>query len=448
MPQTLDAWYRRCAPLLLLVALLAQPSAARAQSSSGGPSVRLSFAPPELTLSDAITWALENNPELATFRQQRGVAAADAVIARTYPHNPVVTAQPTYVHSPQGQTVTNHAPYQIAVTVPIEIRHQRRFRQEEALAGLSRTEWEILEREMFVSVRVARAFWGALYRAEKLKLLEATSRLNEHGAEQVKRLVEQGKLRGGDLILARAEVDDAQALLHAARTTQAVAQADLLRSMGLVDHTAILLGEMDVSSSLGDVEALTRSALARRPDLQARQSAAAEASARLRLTIADRFGNPVVGPYYQNDQDRLQFIGGQISVPLPVFNTQRGEIQKREAELQIALFSVRQAEIQIRQDVLAATTRLQSATAAVDAYRKKILPNLREGLASMERLFAAGEPGVDVLRLIDLRRRVLRVSDGYLDALWEASQARADLAAAVGDPAVFSGPLPENAPRP
>ena len=49
------------------------------------------------------------------------------------------------------------------------------------------------------------------------------------------------------------------------------------------------------------------------------------------------------------------------------------------------------------------------------------------------RLFAAGEPSVDVLRLIDARKRLLRARDGYLDALWELSQARADLAAAVGD---------------
>ena len=40
---------------------------------------------------------------------------------------------------------------------------------------------------------------------------------------------------------------------------------------------------------------------------------------------------------------------------------------------------------------------------------------------------------IDVLRLIDVRRRLQRARDGYLDALWELNQGRADLAAAVGD---------------
>jgi hypothetical protein len=52
----------------------------------------------------------------------------------------------------------------------------------------------------------------------------------------------------------------------------------------------------------------------------------------------------------------------------------------------------------------------------------------------MQQLFIKGDPGVDVLRVVDLRRKLLKARDGYLDALWEVTQARADVAAAVGDP--------------
>ena len=40
------------------------------------------------------------------------------------------------------------------------------------------------------------------------------------------------------------------------------------------------------------------------------------------------------------------------------------------------------------------------------------------------------------LALSMCRRKLLKMRDGYLDAQWEASQAQADLAAAVGDPAL------------
>jgi hypothetical protein len=40
---------------------------------------------------------------------------------------------------------------------------------------------------------------------------------------------------------------------------------------------------------------------------------------------------------------------------------------------------------------------------------------------------------MDLARVIDIRRRLLRARDMYLDALFEQSQAQVDLAAAVGD---------------
>ena len=67
------------------------------------------------------------------------------------------------------------------------------------------------------------------------------------------------------------------------------------------------------------------------------------------------------------------------------------------------------------------------------------MPDLRRGLADIERLFQDGQPGVDVLRVLDVRRKLLRAQDGYLDALLAYTQALAQLATAVGDPAVAMG---------
>ena len=47
---------------------------------------------------------------------------------------------------------------------------------------------------------------------------------------------------------------------------------------------------------------------------------------------------------------------------------------------------------------------------------------------------------VDVSKLNEARRKLLKTWDGYLDALWEVTQAEADLAAAVGDPALAIAP--------
>jgi outer membrane protein TolC len=136
---------------------------------------------------------------------------------------------------------------------------------------------------------------------------------------------------------------------------------------------------------------------------------------------------------YELDPTRVNYIGFQITLPLPVCNTHQGEILQRQAERHQVALQVRQLEVQAQQDVQGALTRLADARAWAETYRTKVLPDLHSGLADIEKLFAQAEPGVDVLRVLDIQRKLLKARDGYLDALYELSQARADLALAVGD---------------
>ena len=76
--------------------------------------------------------------------------------------------------------------------------------------------------------------------------------------------------------------------------------------------------------------------------------------------------------------------------------------------------------------------------------------DLRRSLDEMDRLFRQGQPGVDLLRVLDIRRKLLRARDGYLDAQLAYVQALAELALAVGDPGLAMGvyEAPEAAPKP
>jgi cobalt-zinc-cadmium efflux system outer membrane protein len=176
---------------------------------------------------------------------------------------------------------------------------------------------------------------------------------------------------------------------------------------------------------------LIQAALEKRPDLRARQAAVAEADARVRLATADRFGNPNLGPAYEYDPTRINLIGAQLSLPLPVFNVRRGEIEQRKAELVRAELDVRQLETTIPQDVRAAFDRFHAARDWATTYERETLPDLRAGVKELDLLFA--QASADILRVIDSRRKLLRSREGYLDALFELNQARADLAAAIGD---------------
>ena len=141
-----------------------------------------------------------------------------------------------------------------------------------------------------------------------------------------------------------------------------------------------------------DPAALGEMALARRADLRARQVAVAEAAANLRLAEANRYGNPTVGPAIAYDPSKVSMVGAQVSVPVPVANTGRGQVFQGAAEHALAAAQLRQAEVDVRRDVAAGLVRLAAAEQRAEQFRTKLLPDLRRAVDDMEKLFQAGEP--------------------------------------------------------
>src|SRR5262249_11788828 len=154
----------------------------------------------------------------------------------------------------------------------------------------------------------------------------------EEAARQVEKLVKSSKLRPTDLLLIQTEVADSRAQLALGRTTLVPALQEFRRALGLVEDNVPLEGSLQTQVWDWDPIALTLAALERRPDLRARQLGVAEAAARVRLAVADRFGNPSIGPDYEYNESRDSFIGAELVIPLPVLNTHRGEILQRQAE--------------------------------------------------------------------------------------------------------------------
>jgi outer membrane protein TolC len=388
--------------------------------------------PQIVNLDAAVSWALRYNPELAVQRQQRGIAAAKVLIANTYPFNPILENRIQGAAGPVSAGITNSVPLEHLILWEMEVRGQGKLRRQGAAAGLSRTDWEIARQEQLLIARVLAAFSTWLYRDEKLRLFVETQSFNDQLVEDVRGLMKAGKLHANDLILAQTEAEAVRDLVESAREARVAARYDVFRVLGIVGGTFQLQGTLAVPPLALTAQAMQETALQSRGDLLARQAAIAEAEANLRLARANRFGNPTVGPVYVLDPSRVSAIGIQLNVPLPVATLHRGDIAQRDAERTLAVLDLRQTETLVRQDVQSAAARLAAAQTRAEIYRTRILPGLRKADEDMEQLFRAGAPGVDVLRVLDVRRRLLTARDSYLDTLWRVTQVRAELVAAVG----------------
>jgi outer membrane protein TolC len=390
---------------------------------------------PQLTLSasGAVQWALQNNPALATFRRNRGIAEAGVVIARQYPFNPIIQDFVWGAGGPSSAGITNRVFNEHTMRLDLELFHQGRYRRGMARAALTRTEWEIAAQELLVSIQVVRAFNTLIYRQGKYRILEETEQFTGQVAGFVEKLVEQGKQSSVDLLLARADIAEARNVLGPGRSLLVVAGNDLRRALGMIGEDFQVDGTLERSFEPPEAPVLVKEALTRRPDLRAFEFAVEEADNRLRLEIANRWGNPSLGPGTELNETSVFFIGSWLIWQAPIINQRRGEIRQREAERARAIQVVHQSEVQIQQDVFTALARLAQAQQTVKGFVEQTLPELRKAREAIDRLFAQNQPGVDLGRVIDVRRRILRARDAYLDALWEQGQAQADLAAAVAD---------------
>ena len=219
----------------------------------------------QLTLDSTIQYALTRNPQLAAIREQHGIAAAGVVIARTYPFNPIY--QGTLLHAKGAATPVENSFFNgHQITLEVQLFHQQRFRQQQAFAMLTRTDWEIATQELTFSVNAIRAFDAYLYRRGKLEVSEEFLRLNQKSVEQVKQLVEQGKLKSGDLIVARAEVNDVKAQVNLNRTALITARRDFYRALGVAEGAVEPIGTLERAAPSGKVEQFLAAANELRPD--------------------------------------------------------------------------------------------------------------------------------------------------------------------------------------
>jgi outer membrane protein TolC len=426
------------------LALLAGP--ALPVSAQLGPPVA-NVQVPSLSLEQAVALALQNNADLAVIRKQHGVAAAGIVIADTYPFNPVYQNYLYNTNGPASAGITNRFSTLQTIRLDLELRGQGKIRRSAAQATLSRTQWDIANQELLVAVRTLRAFATLIYRRDKLELLEEAVHIQEEVLQRVQRLVERGQLRPVELQTAKADLVEARAAVGPARALQVLSWNDLRRALGLEGALPELRGGLDTTCAEAAIPELCQFARQHRPDLRALQMVVVETSERVRLEIANRYGNPSLGPAYDYNETRVNFIGAWFLYALPVLNTRRGDILQRQAERERALADVRRLEIQVGQDVQAARDRLSEAHKWVRYFADESIPTLQTMVETLEKLFEQGE--IDPLRPLDARRRLLRARDSYLDALWELSQARADLAAALGDFTVVMCPTaPATAPMP
>jgi cobalt-zinc-cadmium efflux system outer membrane protein len=406
-----------------------------------------------ISLETALYGAITGNPDLVALRNSN-IASPEAVeVARRFP----TTLNPTiwldirpwvWTPLPQGGYKAVQAYILISYRQPIELGHQTRYRYEIARAALNQQQWTVMQLELLTMVQTYRFFQTAEYRRERLRVAQSLADFNEQLVAALRRRLDANQVSPSDVVLAEVENEATRQAVDAARQDYVIALTDLRNQIGRPETAGNVepLGEFVLPRNIPEIDdqALVDLAMMSRPEIMVARAQVDGARAAIKLARGDMIPTPVVGPEYVRDEMGLQYAGFIVVAPLPIVNTGKPLVIQREAEYCRAVEAMHQIEQRTAAQVKAAVAKWNGANKLV-ARTEGLTESLREQVKRMEQLFENNAS--DLTKLLQTRQRLIQLENAELDALWNATQAQADLLTAMGAPHLIAALL-EPAPGP
>lgn len=370
--------------------------------------------PTALTLREAYSEALHNNLQLMAERLELSVADAERIAARIRPN-------PTVSYDMNDHTVS--------VGVPIETGGKRGLRIENAGETRRIAELQFEDAARRLQLDVAAAYADAIRAEQRAQLAKGNLELLE-GVVQV------NTVRVSAGAVAPLELTRSQTAMYLVRSDAARADLDvataLLRLRNLIGRrdggeTPLKLDTGEPAAVMGD----EAQALARRPDLLAARLAVEQRDAALRLAIAQSRPDPIVGMSRAHKSgDTGASYSLNLTVPLPLFDRNQGDIARARAEKALAVAQVAALEAQVRTEVRTALGQYRASQQIVDRIRADLLPaaqKARDTAAYVYRTHASS-----LLEFLDAERAWNETMDSYFDAEAAVRTAAFQLDAAMG----------------
>ena len=401
----------------------------------------------EVSLRDAVALALLHNPGLAAFAWETRAREARMLQAGR-PPNPVIT---TLVQDLGGNTGLVRAadPIQSQTTIElsqlIELGGKRAARQKLAAADRDLAAWDYEAARIDVLTEVSRAFTDVLATQETVALTEEMTRLVEQvhqsvGVRVVAGVVSPIEETRANVALAAVRVESARARrsLDASR-----ARLALLWGTSTPAFKAVL---GDLKRELAPLPPFTAlmARIEQSPDLARWAAELSQREAVLAVERSKRVPDvAVIGGYRRYPEIDSNAIVIGASIPLPLFDRNRGGIEEARSRLAKAHEERRAAQARVAAALADAYAALASAYDEVTALRSAVLPGSQQTFEAVSEGYRLGRFGY--LDVLESQRTLIGAGSQYLRALSEYHKAIAYVERLIGAPLAGSTDLPTTA---
>lgn len=375
-------------------------------------------APAGLTLEQALAEAEARSPAITAAR-----AAVEAAQGRLRQAG----VRPNPELSVEVENFAGSGPYSgfdgtettVAINQRLDIGGRRSARVAQGRAELAAAELQLGLAQADLALSVREQFATAVAARERLRLaLDNQSRAREL-ARIAGELVETGREPPLRALRARAAAAQADAALRAAQAEEEASRRTLASLFGIDTPPTAVTGGVGVPPPAEIDPAQTL-------DVRLAEAERLTAEARLRGEIANRRLDPAVGVGVRRIEETgdRAFVAG-LSVPLPLFDQNRGNVAAARAEVRAAEARRAGALATAGARVRNASANLAAADARVAALEGAAIPEAGEALRLAQLAYQAGR--LSLLELLDAQEAFAAAQSDLI----EARQARAQAAAAL-----------------
>lgn len=395
--------------------VLAQPVAATAAKAQR--------AVPPLTLASAVQFALDNNPDLSA--SQREIDAAQGALTQAGAYqNPTLSVEVEDVRR-DNRTTT------VLLSQPIELGGKRAARMAVAERAIEVARAQLDTRQAELRANVTAAFFAALTSHERVRLAQDSLDLALAGSQAAQKRVTAGKVSPVEETRAKvAEANVRLELIQAQGELQTSLQALRTLLAGSADFD-VLDGSVLLPPVLPSLDAMEQR-IANAPALRQARLEVRRLAALADLESAKRVPDITVTAGIQRAQEsgRSQAVIG-FSVPLPLFDTNRGNIAEAISRRYQAEDQARAAELRLRGDVAVARQLHRTASSEVATFESDILPGAQSAYEATRQGFELGKFGY--LEALDAQRTLLQARAQHLRSVASVYRAASDLDRLLGN---------------
>lgn len=370
----------------------------------------------ELTLEQAITHAIEKNPDLQIFRLEEEPAKGQNEKARLLLiNNPTIEGSISRKDRPEEESGGKFTNYGFKLSQEFEVAGQRGARINVAEKELARVRSEIKDKERILISDVKNAFTRALSLKKKSGLAREIVSLNEELLGYTKIKFHAGDVSGLDVNLSEVELSKAKKELLLAQREYRESLLALQGLLGLSpDMSFVIQGDLPSEAPvLPDREALKTLAFSHRPDSKASAFEIGKTESALELVKKEAFSNITLSGFYDRDE-RRNAVGLEILIPLPFFDRKQAEKKEAFARAEGAKIKAAGLKKTIEREVNQAFIDITSAIEELSLHKKEILVKAAENLKLLNLAFKEGKIGFFEVRLA--QKDTIEAQLAYIEA--------------------------------